>query len=158
MLVFAYQTDEGLVVVHPAPKADLERIFGEMNEEQYIAHVLKYSIPEGIANVKQLTINDLPESRRFRNAWRLDEAGNVVHDMEKAKQIHLESLKFRREETLAKLDIKWSRAFAKGDFASAKEIEDRRQRLRDLPKDVFPHLDNCSNVDELVLVEHKDLE
>jgi len=74
-----------------------------------------------------------PTDRTFRDAWTDDNPGDQVDvDMPKARTIHMNRIRVVRDAELAKLDIAWSRAMAKG--VGADVIEAKRQKLRDLPQ------------------------
>lgn len=78
--------DGGTSIVHAAPKEHLERLFGEMTDAQYEAHVRERSIPAGAINVTKLPDDWEQPDREFRDAWSLDK-GKVDVDIGKAKKL-----------------------------------------------------------------------
>jgi hypothetical protein len=87
-LKFSYtRPDGGVSIVHAVPKEQLERLFGEMTDEQYEEHVRTRSIPPDAVDVTKLPVDwSPPEDRTFRDAWKHDK-GNVTVDLAKAKAI-----------------------------------------------------------------------
>lgn len=73
-LKYAYTQQNGVVaIVHAVPKAELERLFGPMTEEQYEAHVLERSIPNDAKDVTKLPDDWTPPDRASRETWKLDQ-------------------------------------------------------------------------------------
>ncbi len=75
----------------------------------------------------------LPSSREFRDAWTHNGKGIVV-DAAKASAIHLGRIRHARNAALEKLDKEHLRHLGNPD--KVKEIEERKQSLRDLPSKV----------------------
>ena len=156
MLKFTYHTPSGdLHVVHAAPKEHIERVLGPLTDKEYKAHVLS-KIPKDASGLLEITEADVPTDRTYRNAWTLNKK-KIVHNMRKARDIHIEQLRQRRAPKLAQLDIDWTRAFAKGDTKTAQVIEDKRQKLRDMPSLVREKVDACNNIEALKLVDFDEL-
>ena len=75
----------------------------------------------------------LPLDREFRDAWVV--SGNkITVDKMKATNIHLGRVRHVRNQELDKLDKEQLRHLS--DAIKLKEIEDKKQVLRDLPKNV----------------------
>lgn len=72
----------------------------------------------------------LPLSREFRDAW-VVKGKDVVVDNAKALSIHMARIRHCRDEALDKLDKEQLRYLSYPD--KLKEIEDKKQILRDLP-------------------------
>lgn len=158
MLKFAYHTPSGeLHIVHAVPKDHLERVLGPLTDEEYKAHVIERAIPKDAVDVKEITAEKVPVDREYRNAWKL-ENNEITHCMSKSRVIHLDRLRQKRKEKLAQLDLEWMREFSKGNLDAAKAVEEKRQRLRDMPKDVKNQLDGASCIEELKEVSHEDLD
>lgn len=88
----------------------------------------------------------IPKDRTYRNAWRHD-GTTFSHDMEHARRIHLEHLRHARTEQLGALDREWMRAVGTGDKAAAKDIEAKRDALRNAPA-TLP-VEHAQTVEEL---------
>jgi len=80
---------------------------------------------------------DVPQDKTFRNAW-VGRSGKVEVDMAKARDIHLERLRLRRNEKLAELDL---------ETMKGKDVQGDKQVLRDLPKTL--DLTVCKTPEEL---------
>jgi hypothetical protein len=72
----------------------------------------------------------------FRNCWTLDRNNNISIDLNSAKKIWIDIIRSYRNKALKTLDIEFMSTIADGDFDSAKEIEDIKKILRDLPKTI----------------------
>lgn len=76
---------------------------------------------------------NVPSDRQYRDAWTLN--GNSVQvDPIKAKDIHLERVRHARDKKLEELDKDHLRYLS--DPAKLKDVEEKKQILRDLPKNV----------------------
>lgn len=119
MQVLCYEDGFGPTkVVHPAPGVDLETVKSLLDVPLNTVFIVVDS-------------NDLPQDRVFRNAWTLLD-GEVQIDRSKAESIHLNRLRYLREQQLDKLDIAYMRAVEKGQ--NPQFIVDLKQQLRDLPE------------------------
>jgi hypothetical protein len=76
---------------------------------------------------------ELPSSREFRNAW-AHKGNSVFVDSVKAKQIHIDRIRHIRNQELDKLDKEHLQYL--NDSAKLKELEDKKQILRDLPANI----------------------
>lgn len=113
-----------------------------------------FSNPDGPQPVRTRVIqeSDIPADRAFRDA--LEDDGKVLrHNLTKARDIHLARLRRKRVLLLEQLDRDWSRANGQGRTSEAAEIESKRQRLRDMTKDLAPAIAAAKNTDELKAVE-----
>lgn len=75
----------------------------------------------------------LPKTREFRDAW-AHNGKQVVIDSAKASSIHLRRVRKIRDAALEQLDKQHLRYMSSPD--KIKEIEDKKQELRDLPVNV----------------------
>jgi hypothetical protein len=92
----------------------------------------KIFTPQGTIDVKDLKSH--PESRAFRDAWKLN--GDVIEvDMPKALNIAKKRLRMARKEYFQELDALWFRAIGIKNQAQADAIEAKRQLLRDAVAD-----------------------
>jgi hypothetical protein len=81
---------------------------------------------------RRIADDALPVERTYRGAW-AEVDGAIVHDMPRARALHLAMFRRARAERLDELDRNWMRATGQGKKHEADEIENERQRLRDLP-------------------------
>lgn len=71
---------------------------------------------------------DLPQDREFRDAWTIE--GKI--DLAKAKEIWKRKIRIARNKKLEELDVKWAKAFERGDVKIAASYATEKQVLRDL--------------------------
>lgn len=76
---------------------------------------------------------ELPVNREFRDAW-VHCGPNVIVDENKAMPIHLNRVRHARNAALVKLDSEQLRYLPDPD--KLREIESKKQELRDLPANV----------------------
>jgi len=90
-------------------------------------------VPEGAIEV---SASPVPEDRsgEFFEAWRLEEDGEIVVDVEKAKEIRLKYLRDRREKMLLHLDREQFRAHFAKESVAVERIEAEKKALRDFPE------------------------
>ncbi|MBA4259164.1 MAG: hypothetical protein C0446_08365 [Chitinophaga sp.] len=149
-VVFTRPEDGGVTVVIAAPKEQLEKVLGPLTEDQYRSHVLERSIPTGALNVRTLSDSDIPSNREFRDAWvDVTQDSKLNIDMQKAKQIALESMRKEREEKFKELDKQALRALETDSDLYLIQI--KKQKLRDSTEALkaFP----VSGVDDFVSLE-----
>ena len=96
----------------------------------------------------------IPTDRTFRDAW-ADTTPEVCIDidMAKARNIHLERIRIKRNAELAKLDVEAIKAQDMGNAETLAQIRARKQELRDLPATLAPTLASASSVDELKAIQ-----
>lgn len=98
-----------------------------LSEEEALAK----AIPEGCP-YRKIEPKDLPDSRVFRDAWTDDlDSDTVDVDEDKAKEIHMGRIRKMRDKKLAEEDLEMLKNM--GDSAKLKEIEKKKQKLRDIP-------------------------
>jgi hypothetical protein len=115
-----YTNDEGnLSVMIPIDKSGLT-----------LEQIIGLSIPEG-TDYHILDGSKLPQDRRFRDAWVLDQ-GVVKEDLDKAKVIHMDRIRIYRDKKLAELDAEQSKRISMDQDWS--DIKTEKQRLRDIPQ------------------------
>ncbi len=103
---------------------------------------------------KRVEASDIPADRTYRNAWRHD-GEKFFHDIEHAKQIHLDKVRRARTAALTELDRDWMKATGQEDQKTAKAIEAKRQALRDAPQTL--DLSAVKTVEELKAIWPADL-
>lgn len=81
IIKFAYtrHDDEGVSIVAAAPKAHLEKILGELTDEEYEEHVRQCSIPVDAIHVVKLPDDWEAPERASRDRWHLIN-GQIVVD------------------------------------------------------------------------------
>jgi hypothetical protein len=111
------------------------------NPGKYISH---RSMPDDV----------IPTDRTFRDAWADTTPELTIDvDMAKARNIHLERIRIKRNAELAKLDVEAIKAQDMGNAETLAQIRARKQELRDLPATLAPTLASASSVDELKAIQ-----
>lgn len=130
-IIYTRPSDGGVSIITAAPREVLEQVLGPLTVEEYEAHVLERSIPDGAQNVRQISPEDVPNDREFREAW-VDGAEDtkVNIDLAKAKQLKLEVLRFKRNAELEKLDKEFLIALESGQ--GLEDIKAKKKALRDI--------------------------
>lgn len=130
-LKFVYTDADGnLCVVHAAPKEHLEKVLGKLTDKAYRKHVLARSIPDDAINVREISVDDIPADRKYRNAWvDRSEASSIDICMVKVKDLLLKDLRERRNALLAKSDPLVTREIETGKVDV--DLRSKRQALRD---------------------------
>lgn len=76
----------------------------------------------------------------FLGAWNIDSKDKLSVDMVKARDIHLDHIREGRNDRLNELDKEAIIALGKNDKKSLKDVESRKQILRDLPSSIVSSL------------------
>ena len=141
--------DGGLIIVSPVINT-----FGEaegFTEEQ--AEQRAWSkLPVDAINPRFVVESEIPTDRTFRDAW-ADTATKITVDMIKARNIHLERIRIKRNAQLSKLDIEAIKAQDMGNVETLAQIRARKQELRDLPVTLAPALASAASVDALKAIQ-----
>lgn len=142
------QADGSIAVSIPSEN---DRRKGETVQDQldrFAARLVSDGVALGWTRLADADADSLPQSRRFRNAWRHDGEKPVVNLPLARAQVLSEI----RAERNAKLDASDKELARLTDVGSAKELEDikaKRQALRDLPAVVAAELSALTTVAEL---------
>jgi hypothetical protein len=90
--------------------------------------------------------SEIPADRTFRNAL-VDKGGKLMHDMDKAKELHRAKIRRHRVALFAENDLALMTAMADGDKPAIAAAKARRQELRDAPAN--PAIDAAQTTEEL---------
>ena len=99
-----------------------------------------------VESYRIIDAKDIPCDRSFRDAWE-DKDMKIVHNMEKARNIHRNNLRDLRAPLLEALDTEYMRADEQGDIKVKTEIAKKKQELRDATD--YPAIDAAKNIGEL---------
>ena len=115
--------------------------WGDLHPNKYISH-------------REMPDDAIPEDRTFRDAWADTTPELVIDiDMVKARDIHLERIRVKRNAELSKLDVQATKAQDIGDAETLAQIRARKQELRDLPVTLAPTLASAASVDALKAIQ-----
>jgi len=92
-------------------------------------------------------VEDDPE-KLFVNAYVIKNK-KVVVDLKKCKEIHTDYCRTERNKRLIELDQQQLIAIGKNDKKAIKEIEIKKQKLRDVPQLVLKNLKTCKTLKEV---------
>jgi len=138
------KTTEGIQIMTLVGDSDLSdalRKWVEVNPNQYISH-------------REMPDDVIPTDRTFRDAWADTTPELIIDiDMAKARAIHLDSIRIKRNAELSKLDIQATKAQDIGDADALTQIRVRKQELRDLPATLAPSLASAVSVDALKAIQ-----
>lgn len=125
MKIIYTRPDGGLSVVSPRK---------DRPEDVAVKQAFEKLPPDAI-NPEIVDDSVVPKDRTFRNAWKA-EAGGIVHDMQKCREIHRNYLRELRGPKMKDLDIAFMRAIETGASASdVRAIVAKKQALRDVTND-----------------------
>ena len=135
-----YENDEGVCcVIIPSPRelregGNLEEMFTKAADGHH------FEIIEA---------TDQPSDRYFRDAWKKN-VNKIDIDMPKARNIHMDKLRIKRDEKLKTLDVEWQKETERGNSKNAQDVAYIKQTLRDLPQTL--DLSTVETPDELRLI------
>ena len=138
------KTTEGIQIMTLVGDSDLSdalRKWAEINPNQYISH-------------REMPDDVIPTDRTFRDAWADTTPELTIDvDMAKARDIHLERIRIKRNAELSKLDVQATKAQDIGDAETLAQIRARKQELRDLPATLAPTLASALSVGALKAIQ-----
>ncbi len=96
----------------------------------------------------------IPTDREFREAWADTTPEPVIDiDMVKARKIHLDRIRVKRNAKFAALDIESLKAIEKSDTVTLAAIAAQKQALRDLPQTIAASLEAAKTVTDLKAIK-----
>ena len=127
-----------------------------VNDSEEAESIKKWKLahPEEYVSHRSMSDDAIPTDRTFRNAWAdITPELTIDVDMSKARNIHLESIRIKRNAELAKLDVEAIKAQDMGNAETLAQIRARKQELRDLPATLAPTLASAASVDALKAIQ-----
>lgn len=146
-IVYTRVEDNGVSIVIPAPKSDLEKILGSMTDNEYKRHVWDRSVPQNSINARYIDDEDIPENREFRDAWELDEDGNIYINIPKAAYIKKAQLLILADEVIKDIDQAIYLTSLEGDTVGFEELVEKRNKIINLKNTL--DLSNLKTVSEI---------
>lgn len=137
-------TDSSVAIMTLVGGADLSealRKWGDVNPGKYLSH-------------RDMEDSTIPKDREFRGAW-TDTTPEAIIDIDivKARAIHLDRIRVKRNTELTRLDIEGIKAEDMGLTEELARIRAEKQVLRDLPQTLQKDLDAAKTVDELKAIQ-----
>ena len=136
--------------MHPCYKDDMT----DQEKDEYAEFVKNKDVPkqeDGSPTPSWLIdVNDLPGIKSVRNAWNINELGQIYFDRDKAIEIKKEQFRFLRKPLLEKLDVEFMRALENGDTSSISIITQKKSILRDITSVDFNSHDTPQKLHEFI--------
>ncbi len=123
--IMLQNSDDTVAIIIPAPKEHLENLFGQLTDEEYESHVYERNA-EALHNAvsyRPIEDSEIPSDRYFREAWHYD-GETVAINMERAREVQMNNIRFVRNKKLAELDI---------ETLKGNDVQAEKQVLRDIP-------------------------
>jgi|TARA_R110000868_G_scaffold89762_2_gene249686 multidrug efflux pump subunit AcrB len=137
-------TTDGIQIMSLVQDSNLSealRKWGDLHPNKYISH-------------REMPEEAIPLDRTFRDAWADTTPELTIDiDMAKARSIHLERIRIKRNTELSKLDIQATKAQDIGDTETLTQIRVRKQELRDLPSTLASTIASAVSVDALKAIQ-----
>ena len=130
-----YQGDEGnlvLLLLCAASELTVEQIQAKDVPDGKTSYIVDTSVVQSLDG-------------DWRDAWTYDSSSGFGIDMTKAKNLHRDNIRVRREELMPALDIEFMKAQESG--ADTSSIVAKKNALRDAPANSA--IDSCTTTDEL---------
>lgn len=121
-IIYQRKSDNGISVVHPVAKENLELSFGSLNDAEYINKIIELSIPKDALNIKVVDDSFIPEDREFRDAWKLNAQKKIEVDIDAAKEIKIKQLEVKKKERVQEIKEMMDKALSSGDDVTYAEL------------------------------------
>ena len=127
--------DDGTQRDFPLPSDDMrtyeaDSIPGAVLTFHDINYVVEH-YPDPIAAVEKITVDQIPDSRTYREAWTVS-GKSIMIDMTKAREVRRTKLREERKPLLETLDVAYQRADEQDDGPLKRRIAAEKQKLRDI--------------------------
>lgn len=151
MKVIIYKNnDNRLSVINPCYKDEMT----ETEKNEYVIFIQNKDVPKNIdGSIIPSWIIDsdnLTDIKNLRNAWNVNELGQIYFDRDKAIEIKKEQFRILRKPLLEKLDVEFMRALENGDTASIPIITQKKSALRDITSVDFSSYDTPQKLHEFI--------
>ena len=150
MKIITYKTDEGVAIIYPAYNP-------EMNQQQQDEFLLMVQnkdvpkLPDGSTEPSWIIeVDQVLQLKWVRNAWKINDNGEIYFDRDKAIEIKKEQFRFLRKPLLEKLDVEFMRALENGDTSSISIITQKKSILRDITSVDFNSHDTPQKLHEFI--------
>ncbi len=137
-------TDSFILI--PANACDLK--------DEYVIFIQNKDVPKNIDNSAIpswiIDSDNLPDIKNIRNAWNVNNSGQIYFDRDKAIEIKKEQFRNLRKPLLEKLDVEFMRALENGDTSSIPIITQKKSDLRDITSVDFSSYDTPQKLHEFI--------
>jgi hypothetical protein len=151
MKVIIYKNnDNRLSVINPCYKDDMTN----QEKDEYVIFIQNKDVPKNIDNSTIpswiIDSDDLRDIRNIRNAWNVNDSGQIYFNRDKAIEIKKEQFRNLRKPLLEKLDVEFMRALENGDTSSIPIITQKKSDLRDITSVDFSSYDTPQKLHEFI--------
>ena len=151
MKVIIYKNnDNRLSVINPCYKDDMTN----QEKDEYVIFIQNKDVPKNIDNSAIpswiIDSDDLRDIKNIRNAWNVNDSGQIYFDRDKAVEIKKEQFRNLRKPLLEKLDVEFMRALENGDTSSIPIITQKKSDLRDITSVDFSSYDTPQKLHEFI--------
>ena len=151
MKVIIYKNnDNRLSVINPCYKDDMTN----QEKDEYVIFIQNKDVPKNIDNSAIpswiIDSDDLRDIRNIRNAWNVNDSGQIYFNRDKAIEIKKEQFRNLRKPLLEKLDVEFMRALENGDTSSIPIITQKKSDLRDITSVDFSSYDTPQKLHEFI--------
>ena len=110
--------------------------FGGLTEQQALELIRDRDGPSDRVRTEIVEVSAIvAQDRYFRKGWECPVASTqIVCNMVKARQIHMDNIRLVRDRELVKLDVLWLQAQETANLIEQQRIVTEKQRLRDIPQ------------------------
>ena len=124
--------DNNLTVLHPCYNSYMS----DSEKESFLLYVKNKDVPKlSNGNERPCWIVDLEYVKNVdfvRDAWIVDDNGNLIFRTEKAKEIKKNQFRNLRKPLFAELDFHFLKALEEDDNAKILQVKNKKQILRDI--------------------------
>jgi hypothetical protein len=151
MKVIIYKNnDNRLSVINPCYKDDMTN----QEKDEYVIFIQNKDVPKNIDNSTIpswiIDSDDLRDIKNIRNAWNVNDSGQIYFNRDKAIEIKKEQFRNLRKPLLEKLDVEFMRALENGDTSSIPIITQKKSDLRDITSVDFSSYDTPQKLHEFI--------
>lgn len=151
MKVIAYKNEnDRLSIITPCCKDNMT----DQEKDEYLEFVKNKDVPKNsdgsIINSWIIDSNDLPDIKNLRNAWNINESGQIYFDRNKAIEIKKEQFRSLRKPLLEKLDVEFIQALESGDSSLIPAITKKKFMLKNITSLDFSSYDTPQKLHDFI--------
>lgn len=141
------------IVIKKIDGIDIMSVIGNSNTSDELRKWQNFNVGKYVSH-REMPDDAIPTDRTFREAWADTTPELTIDiDMAKARDIHLQRIRIKRNAELSKLDTQATKAQDVGDTETLTQIRVRKQELRDLPATLAPTLASAVSVEALKAIQ-----
>ena len=151
MKVIIYKNDDGgMSVIYPVYQPE----WGKIEQDEFLLFVQNKDVPKMIDSSTRkswlIEIEETLKLRYLRNAWKVDDNGQIFFDRSKGEELKKEQFRNLRKPLLEKLDIQFMRALEVGDISTIQIVTQKKSELRDITSVDFNSYDTPQKLHEFI--------